>query len=356
MKAALNVFKGPNAVRDFLDPGRQPYLPLVEIPETLNRFAGDRVRIFAKLMGISPLANVKAVPAYNMMREHYRRGELDGVNRAVESSSGNTVLSIALAARQFGVEKTLSFVPHEISWHKLLMLLFFGVEPIANQEPPHPDASDPRSGVYKARKSGKRKGWINPGQYDNPDNPKAHQKWTARQIWEQTAGRISVFCAGLGTTGTVVGNAGYLKRKKPAVQIVGVMREDGNYVPGVRTRGLLRLIGFDWEHRVDNVQKVTTEAAYRNSMQLSRRGIVVGPSAGFALAGLLQYLREKKKSGSLDELRERNGEIPCVFICPDTPIPYLDEYFKYLPASDFPSIQNEKLLINKPRYAEAGAE
>jgi hypothetical protein len=47
MKKALNVFKGPNAVRDYLDPGRQPYLPLVEIPGTLNPFAGDRVRIFA---------------------------------------------------------------------------------------------------------------------------------------------------------------------------------------------------------------------------------------------------------------------------------------------------------------------
>jgi cystathionine beta-synthase len=188
-----------------------------------------------------------------MMREHYRRGDLDGVTRAVESSSGNTVFSIALAARQFGVEKTLSFVPHEISWHKLLMLLFFGVEPIVNQEPPHPDASDPRSGVYKARKRGKRKGWINPGQYDNPDNPKSHQKWTAKQIWEQTGGRIGVFCAGLGTTGT------------------------------------------------------------------------------------------------LDGLRERNGEIQCVFICPDSPIPYLDEYFKYLQASDFPTIQNEELLVNRPR-------
>ncbi len=352
MPPTLNVFKGPNAVRNFLDPGRQPYLPLVEIPDALNPFAGDRVRIFAKLMSISPLANVKALPAYNMMREHYRRGELDGVTRVVESSSGNTVLSIALAARQFGVEKILSFVSHEISWHKLLMLLFFGVEPIVNQEPSHPDVSDPRSGVYKARKRGKRKGWINPGQYDNPDNPKSHQKWTAKQIWEQTGGRISVFCAGLGTTGTVVGNARYLKRKKSSVQIVGVMREDSSYVPGVRTRGLLRLIGFDWERQVDDIQKVTTAVAYRNSLQLSRRGIVVGPSAGFALAGLLQYLREKKKSGALDGLRERNGEIQCVFICPDSPIPYLDEYFKYLQVSEFPAIQNEELLTKKPRRAD----
>ncbi len=79
---------------------------------------------------------------------------------------------------------------------------------------------------------------------------------------------------------------------------------------------------------------------------------MVGPSAGFALAGLLQYLREKKKSGALDGLRERNGEIQCVFICPDSPIPYLDEYFKYLQALEFPTIQNEELLINRPQRAD----
>jgi cysteine synthase A len=51
------------------------------------------------------------------------------------------------------------------------------------------------------------KNFLNPGQYDNPDNPKAHQKWTAKQIWKQTRGRIDVLCAGLGTTGTITGTA-----------------------------------------------------------------------------------------------------------------------------------------------------
>jgi cysteine synthase len=348
MKQPLNVFKGPNALRDFLDPGKQPYYPLVQIPDMLNPYAGDRVRIFAKLMGLSPLGNVKSVPAYNMVRELHRRGDFEGISRLIENSSGNTVFSIALAARQFGIEKTLSFIPSEVSWHKLLMLLFFGVEPIVSQEPQNPDATDPNSGVNKARKMGKRKGWLNPGQYDNPDNPKSHQKWTARQIWEQTDGNLNVFCAGLGTTGTLVGNARYLKRKKQSVQIVGAMREDGNYVPGVRTEGLLKLTGFGWEQHIDDIQKVVTVESYRNSMALSRRGIGAGPSAGLALAGLLQYLKAQKKAKNLDALRGRNGEVQCVFICPDSPIPYLDEYFKYLSPSDFPKIQNEELLVNKP--------
>jgi hypothetical protein len=57
---------------------------------------------------------------------------------------------------------------------------------------------------------------------------------------------------------------------------------------------------------------------------------------------------QRKSSNALDDLRGKNGEIVCVFICPDTPFPYVDEYFKYLDASNFPKIENEELLLNKP--------
>jgi cystathionine beta-synthase len=90
------------------------------------------------------------------------------------------------------------------------MLRFFGIEPHVNREPQVPDPSDERSGIYKAREIGAQPGWMNPGQYSNPDNPEAHQKWIGQQIWEQTDGEIAVFSAGLGTTGTVIGNSVYL--------------------------------------------------------------------------------------------------------------------------------------------------
>jgi cysteine synthase A len=157
-----------------------------------------------------------------------------------------------------------------------------------------------------------------------------------------------VFCAGLGTTGTITGTAKKLKKKKPTVQVVGVMREQNSYVPGVRTRGLLQLTSINWEKQVDSVMEVKTNESYRKSLQLSRAGIVVGPSSGFSLCGLLNYLDERVKSNTLDELREKSGDITCVFICCDGPVPYLDEYFKYLDPSDFPEIKNRELLVNKP--------
>jgi len=345
MKSQLNVFEGPEAIRDFLNPGNLPNLPLVELPAELNPFAGAKVRIFAKLMNMLPLANVKALPAFNMIREKYRAGALEGVERIIENSSGNTVSSIALVARQFGVKTTQSYVPHEVSRSKLLMLQFFGIQPIVNVEPAAPAENDPRTGVVKAREAGKRADTLNPGQYDNPDNPQSHERWTAPQIWEQTGGEIDIFCAGLGTCGTVIGNASYLKGKNPDLRVVGVMRAPDNYVPGVRTETLLKMVAFDWRGHVDVVERVETVDAYRHSMAMSRRGIIVGPSSGLALAGLLQHLEGLRAAGSLDSLRTReNGEIICVFPCPDGPIPYLDEYFKYLPAEDFPSIQNKQAL------------
>ncbi len=346
MAKKLNVFKGAKAIEKFLNPGKHAMMPLVELPESLNPYARHRVRIFAKLMNFSALGNVKAVPAFNMMKEMYKRGDLDSVENVIENSSGNTVFSLALAAQQFGVKNTSSYVPHEISIHKLWMLLFFGVQPIVNQEPSMPDANDPRAGVYKAREKGTQPGWINPGQYNNPDNPAAHEKWTAKQIWKQTEGEINILCAGLGTTGTITGTAKALKKKNDAINVVGVMREDSSYVPGVRTKGLLKLIGFDWEKQVDFIEKVTTEESYSKSMQLSRQGIVVGPSSGFALCGLLNFLRKSVDNNTLDDLRNSNEELTCVFICPDGPVPYLDEYFKYLDASEFPEITNSDLLEN----------
>ncbi len=344
-----NVFEGSSAIRDFLDPGKNTYLPLVELPSTLNPFAGDNVRIFAKLMNMMPLGNVKAAPAFNMIEEKYLNGELEGVRKIVENSSGNTVSSVALVARHFGINDIQSYVPSEISWHKLLMLLFFGVEPIVNVEPENPDEGDPNSGVSKAKKDAEQDDVLNPGQYDNQANPRAHERWTAAQIWDQTDGKIDVFCAGLGTTGTIIGNSRYLKAKKPSLQVVGAMRAPDNYVPGVRTEKLLKLVGFDWGKHVDTIERVETALSYQLSLEMSRSGIIVGPSSGLALAGLQQYLGDLKARNGLDELGDKEtGEIICVFPCPDGPLPYLDEYFKYIDKSHFPSIQNEDLLLNKP--------
>lgn len=338
------VFSGSEAVVDYLNPDNNPYIPLVELPEALNPLKADNVRIFAKLLNMLPLTNVKALPAYNMLLEAKERGDLAHVDTIIENSSGNTVASLAVIGRLMGIKATKAVVSNEVSPGKLQMLRLFGTEIIVNTEPICPDPSDTTSGIYKAKVWAAENGWWNAGQYDNPGNPTAHEKWTGKQIWEQMRDNISVFCAGLGTTGTMVGAGRYLKERKPAIRNVGVVRCANNPVPGPRTRNLLQEIAFGWENVVDSLEEVGTVDLYKASLELCRHGLVVGPSSGFALKGLYQYLERVKAEGKLDALRNEKGLVECVFICCDTPYPYLNEYFAYLDESEFPPIENQELL------------
>ncbi|HVM91066.1 MAG TPA: pyridoxal-phosphate dependent enzyme [Verrucomicrobiae bacterium] len=329
-----------------MHPENNPPLPLVELPDELNPFAGQKVRIFAKLMSALPLSNVKSLPALNMLLQKEQSGELQDVNSIVENSSGNTVMSLAVLGRIFGIPRTKAIVSHEVSPGKLELLRFFGTEISINEEPICPDPRDKTSGIYQAKELGKQPGIWNPGQYENPANPEAHARWTGPQIWEQTGGQVTLFCAGLGTTGSMVGTGAYFKTKNPNILNLGVIRQPNNPVPGVRTKNLLQEIAFDWNGSVDRTVEIGTLPSYERSLELCRAGILAGPSSGFALAGLLAFL-EKAEPQELDRYRNENGDVLAVFLCPDSPFPYIQEYFEFLPEERFPAMENAHLLIHK---------
>ena len=353
MKSAnLNIFEGKNSVLDFLNPDKNPMIPIVEIPQELNPFSKDGVKIYAKLMNMLPLGNVKSLPALHMLASAKEKNTLKDVHSLIENSSGNTVFSLAILGRLFGIPRTEAIVSHEVTWGKLQLLRLLGTEIRVNEEPICPDPNDTTSGIYLAKQIGKNKHWFNPGQYDNEANPQAHEKWTGPQLWKQLGADISVFCAGLGTTGTILGTSRYLKHQSKKIVTIGVARKANNPVPGVRTPNLLQQIAFDWNTYVDHVAECGTKESFESSLRLCRCGLLVGPSSGFALAGLINFLREQKEAKNLDRLRNENGEIVAVFICPDGPLPYLNEYFEYLDSSYFPNIENEHLLINKPEITK----
>ncbi|MFN3188285.1 MAG: pyridoxal-phosphate dependent enzyme [Candidatus Paceibacteria bacterium] len=337
------VFSGEEAIQAYLNPDNHPPLPLVELPSHLNPYRENGVRIFLKLMHFLPLANVKSLPAYNMLDVAKRKGSLEGVHSLVESSSGNTVLSLAVLGRAFGINKTLALASHQVEQGKLQLLRLLGTNIRIVEEDICPDPNDPTSGVNQAKRMGKERGWLNAGQYHNQANPNAHERWTGPQIWEQTKGKVTILTAGLGTTGTLVGTGTYLKERNPKVQTVGIVREPNNPVPGVRTKTLLNEISFDWPSVADSLVPIGTREAYQTSLDLCRAGLLVGPSGGFALAGLLQYLSHQHAT-DLDLLRNDEDEVLAVVISPDSPLPYVDEYFRYLDEDSFPRIENEELL------------
>lgn len=319
-----NVFSGPDALKDFLNPDCNPPLPLVELPSRLNPLADQKVRIFAKLLYLLPLLNSKSLPVLNMMLE--TGDKLGGVHTIVENSSGNTAFSLAIMAPLFGIQTVRAMVPLDIAPGKLELLR------LAGAQVRFPEGGI--SGIATAREMGKSKGFLNLDQYSNKANVAAHAKWTARQVWEQTQGDLTVFCTGLGTTGTALGAVEYFKDEQAPVKVVGIYCLPNNAVPGVRSMEGLAEISFDWRSEIPDPVGVTTKESFKKSLDLCRAGLVAGPSSGFAYAGLLRFLGEQP---DLKKLRNNKGEVLATFICPDTPFPYLDKYSTILDPSDFVS-------------------
>jgi cysteine synthase A len=320
--AVDNVFSGPDAIKCFLNPDCNPPAPLVELPESLNPLATQKVRIFAKLLYLLPLLNVKSLPALAMLQEC--AGKLDGVHTLVENSSGNTVFSLAIIARSFGIRSVQAIVPIDIAPGKLELLRLAGAD--VRFAPPE------GGGIALARSLGEQPGFHNLGQYGNPANIAAHAQWTTRQIWEQTKGKLTLYCAGLGTAGTVLGAVQFFRENANDVTVVGVHLFPGNAVPGVRSIEGLKEIAFDWESEITYRVGAATKESYKKSLDLCREGILAGPSAGFALAGLLRFLGEHD---DLDRLRNSDGEVVAAFVCGDTPFAYLDKYSTILDPSDY---------------------
>jgi cysteine synthase A len=329
-RLGLGVFEGPTALADFLNPNNHPPLPLVELPERLNPFHAQGVRIFGKLMYLLPLLNMKSLPAINMLSEAQSSKSLDGVHTIVENSSGNTAFALGVAAHAIGIQRVMALVPWDIAPGKLDLLRLVGVDPrLVRHSPGEP------SGIQQARSLGREPGFYSPSQYENAANPEAYEKWVAPQLWQQTQGRMTVFVAGLGTTGTLTGVGRYLRQHSQRIQIVGVICAHDAAVPGVRSESRLTEIQFEWRRAADAIIEVSTRESYKLSLAMCREGIMGGPSSGFALAGAHRFLDEQHNSGTLDRLRNDDGEVLVTFICPDTALPYLEKYSTHLDPSDF---------------------
>lgn len=100
-------------------------------------------------------------------------------------------------------------------------------------------------------------------------------------------------------------------------------------------------VKFPYKCALDVVEEVGSKDSYSLSLDLTRQGIVCGPSSGFTLQGLLQRIEKKKQDGTLSQLAGPDGEVKCVFMCCDLPFQYLNEYFDKLGPEKFRPVRNE---------------
>lgn len=353
-----NVYFGPNSLKKYFNPDCQPPLPLVELPEYLNPFYDDGVRIYAKMMTMHPANNVKAMPgemisgtdlmhtsaliqgaALNMLESSVDSNKTKTI---IEYSSGSTVISMSMIARvMHGVQDTRAFLSNKTSDAKLKLMQFFGLDITLFGGPSQPEPVDDRGGIQSARRIAKESdNIVNPNQYENNNNWQSHMRWTGPQIFRQLP-EINVLCAGMGTSGTMTGLGTYFKGVKPSVMRLGVCTAVGDRVPGPRSYALMRPVEFPWKEAVDAIEEVGSADSYSLSLKLCREGLVCGPSSGFNLQGLFQMLSKRKAVGTLSNLAGSDGITHCVFLCCDLPYQYISEYFQKLKTDEFPAIRNE---------------
>ena len=135
----------------------------------------------------------------------------------------------------------------------------------------------------------------------------------------------------------------------------------GDPIPGPRYLSGFHTSPFPWPENIDVFEDVTSVNAFNASIQLSRHGLISGPSSGQALCGLVAHLQAAKAEGRLgDYVDAATGEVNAVFVCADLPYQYMDLYFKVLPKHAFPPTFNEVChqlyaLLTLPRVSPSSA-
>lgn len=250
----------------------------------LQRMPGNSSNIIlAKLEGNNPAGSVKDRPALSMIKHAQNRGEIKPGDTLIEATSGNTGIALAMAAAIRGYKMTL-VMPEHMSVERRAVMKAFGAEIILVSK----EASMEGARDLALQMEADGKGRVL-DQFSNPDNPRSHYEGTGPEIWRDTEGRLTHFVSSMGTTGTIMGTATYLREHNESVQIVGVQPEDGSQIPGIRRWPEAYMPKIFDASIVDQTIDVSQAEAEETTRRLAREeGIFCGISSGGAMAAALR--------------------------------------------------------------------
>ena len=235
--------------------------------------------ILAKLEGNNPAGSVKDRAALNMIIEAEQRGEISPGDTLIEATSGNTGIALAMVSAIRGY-KLLLVMPENLSQERKDAMTAYGADLILVSEEQGMEGARDLANQMSADKKGTQ---LN--QFSNQDNPKAHFKTTAKEIWQDTNGEITHFVSAMGTTGTIMGVSKYLKKKNSAIQIVGIQPDADSHISGIRRWSEEYLPRIFEASRVDTIMDVSQNSAEQTTRDLAtQEGIFAGVSSGGAVA------------------------------------------------------------------------
>jgi cysteine synthase B len=254
--------------------------PLVELKSFSPR---PGVEIYAKLEGTNPSGSIKDRVARKMIEVAEADGTLKPGSILLEPTSGNTGIALAMIARIKGYQ-FVAVMPNNVTSERRQMLELYGARII------YSDGTQGSNGAVRMAKKivGKDERYVMLYQYGNLANPLAHYEGTAVEIIRDLPD-IDVFVAGLGTGGTLTGNARRLREYNPAIKIVAAEPQQGDAVQGLRSLedGFVPPI-FD-HSLLDTKIFVSSVDSIRRTRQLKdQEGIFAGPSCGASLHAALR--------------------------------------------------------------------
>ena len=260
--------------------------PLVELENLIDK--RPAVRVFCKLEGSNPGGSVKDRPAYCMIQAGEQSGLLTPDRTILEPTSGNTGIALAMigAARGYSVKLCMAA---SVSIERRSVLEALGAKVVLTPAQEGTDGAIRQAHRLVAASPDE---YFMPNQFENECNILAHYESTGPEVFAQTEGKIDVFVAGMGTTGTLMGVSRYLKEQKRSVNVVGIEPPMGHRIQGLKNmKEAIRPQIYD-PSMLDEKIAVADDEAFEMTRRLAQReGIFAGMSSGAAVAGALRLAR-----------------------------------------------------------------
>ena len=253
--------------------------------ETTSLVTKPNIKLLLKLEGNNPGGSVKDRPAFNMISEAIKRGDIKKGDRLVEATSGNTGIALAYVAQSFGLKMSL-VMPENSTEERVKTMRAYGAEVILTSAEKGIEGS--RDVAFTMRDN---EGYTLLNQFENDDNWRAHYKTTGPEIWKDTNGEITHFVSAMGTTGTIMGTSTFLKEQNKDIQIIGAQPEDGSRIPGIRKWSPEYVPSIFNRAKVDQVIEVSEQVARATTQRLAKEeGVFAGMSSGGSVATALKLI------------------------------------------------------------------